>query len=86
MLESSALPCYQKKQVMASVGDECLFIHGFGIKKRRWPSSTYYQEMGKIAYGTAAIAIPPNDILYAHLETNFELLSEVIHQFSQLSK
>jgi hypothetical protein len=35
------------------VGDECLIIHSYPLKRNRWPSSTYYQDMGQIAYGFA---------------------------------
>ena len=86
ILESSSLPDFQKKQSMAAIGDECLFIHGFEIKKRRWPSDSYYQNMGKIAYGSAAIAIHPEDRLYLHLEDHFELLGSVLNQFNRMVK
>jgi len=33
------------------IGDECLLIHSFPVKKQKWPSPTYYQDMGMIAYG-----------------------------------
>ena len=36
-----------------TVGDECLLIHSYPLKRQRWPSSTYYQDMGLIAYGFA---------------------------------
>ena len=35
------------------VGDECLLIHSYPLKKQKWPSATYYQDMGMIAYGCA---------------------------------
>jgi len=86
MLESSVLPDYQKKQSMAAIGDECLFIYGFKIKRRRWPSEKYYCDMGKIAYGSAAISVNPEDLLYSHLEYHFELLGSVLNQFNRLIK
>jgi hypothetical protein len=79
-----ALPGFQKKQAMADVGDECLFIHGFGYNRRRWPSDSYYQEMGQIAYGHAAMAIKPMDDLYLHLETNFPIMGKVLTQIKQM--
>ena len=42
-----------KKERYTSVGDECLLIHSYPMKKQRWPTSTYYQDMGMIAYGYA---------------------------------
>ena len=84
LMESMSLPCYQKKQAMSIIGDECLFIHGFEMKKRRWPSESYYRDMGTLAYGHASVAIPPDDPLYSHLEHNFTLLGKVIRQISKM--
>lgn len=35
------------------IADECLLIHSYPFKKKRWPSPTYYQDMGTVAYGMA---------------------------------
>lgn len=32
------------------IGDECLLIQSFPLKRRRWPSENYYVDMGKMAY------------------------------------
>jgi len=77
-LESGSFNSSLKKQVMADIGDECLFIDGFGYRKSKWPGKTYYKDMGTLAYGSASLA-PPRDPLYEHLEYNFGLLSEVLH-------
>jgi hypothetical protein len=52
------------------IGDECLLINSFPLKKRRWPSNTYYVEMGTIAYGMANLTL---------MEQNFENASKVLH-------
>jgi hypothetical protein len=52
------------------IGDECLLINSFPLKKRRWPSNTYYIEMGTIAYGMANLTL---------MEKNFENASKVLH-------
>jgi len=52
------------------VADECLLINSYPLKRRRWPSDTYYIEMGKVAYGLANIEI---------MEANFEQASRVLH-------
>lgn len=84
LMESMSLPGYQKRQSMAMLGDECLFIAGFEMKKRRWPSNSYYHDVGAMAYGYAAFAIPPPDPLYSHLENNFNLLGKVIRQINKM--
>lgn len=41
------------KDELVTVADECLLIHSYPFKKARWPSPTYYQDMGTTAYGLA---------------------------------
>ncbi len=43
----------RKKENLLSVADECLLINSYPLKKQRWPSETYYVDMGTIAYGYA---------------------------------
>lgn len=52
------------------IADECLLINSYPLKKRRWPTETYYVEMGTVAYGLANIEI---------MEQNFEDASRVLH-------
>ena len=42
-----------KRNEFLSVADECLLIHSYPLKPRRWPSNTYYIDMGTLAYGYA---------------------------------
>ena len=53
-----------------SIADECLLINSYPLKRKRWPSETYYVEMGTVAYGLANIA---------EMEENFEPASRVLH-------
>lgn len=62
-------------QILASknyqpIGDECLLINSYPLKRRRWPTETYYVEMGTIAYGLANLP---------KMEENFEKASRVLH-------
>ena len=52
------------------IADECLLIHSYPLKKRRWPTESYYSDMGVIAYGLANIEI---------MEQNFESASKVLN-------
>ena len=38
---------------LVGVADECLIIHSYPFRQQRWPSPTYYQDMGTTAYGLA---------------------------------
>lgn len=35
------------------VADECLIIYSYPLRHHRWPSETYYREMGTTAYALA---------------------------------
>jgi len=53
-----------------TIADECLLIHSYPLKRRRWPTETYYLDMGTTAYGMANIEI---------MEHNFQTASQVLH-------
>ena len=38
---------------LVNVADECLLIHSYPFRRNRWPTDTYYQDMGTTAYGLA---------------------------------
>lgn len=52
------------------IGDECLLINSYPLKKRRWPSESYYIDMGTVAYGLAKLH---------KMEKHFEDASRVLH-------
>ena len=45
---------------LVDVADECLIIHSYPLRQHRWPSPTYYQDMGTIAYGMAGHIMEDN--------------------------
>ena len=65
-----------REQELANVADICLFYDGFKIKHQRWPSITYYKDLGTTAYGMAYVA--SNDNLYTQLEQNFAVCSKIL--------
>ena len=50
------------------VGDECLLIHSWPLRQMRWPTATYYSDMGMLSYGYATLDL---------MERNFYQVSEV---------
>jgi len=60
----------KRKEQLLAVADECLLIHSYPFKKQRWPTPTYYQEMGKTAYAYA------NHVM----EHNFVVSSKVLNR------
>ncbi len=57
------------KEKLQEAGDECLIIHSYPLRKTKWPTNSYYQDMGVIAYGMAGHMmeknfIPASTIIY----------------------
>lgn len=61
----------KQKQELIAVADECLLIHSYPFKRQRWPSATYYQDMGTIAYGMA------NHIMEEHFVPAGQVLNAI---------
>lgn len=57
------------KEKLQEAGDECLIIHSYPLRKTKWPTNSYYQDMGMIAYGMAGHMmeknfVPASTIIY----------------------
>jgi hypothetical protein len=61
---------------LLAVADECLLIHSYPFKRGRWPTDTYYQEIGITAYGLAGHA----------METHFIPASKILTSIFNQSK
>ena len=64
------LTAMQSTRNYKPIADECLLINSFPLKKKRWPSDTYYRDMGQVAYGLANLS---------KMEHHFESASRVLH-------
>ena len=60
------------KKALGTVGDECLLIQSFPLRKHRWPSDTYYIDMGTIGYGLAG-----NTVMEQHFIPASKILSSM---------
>jgi hypothetical protein len=60
------------------IGDACLFVDAWNIKRAKLVAEDYYQRMGQIAYGHAALASRPVDQLCDRLAREFKALSRVL--------
>ena len=52
------------------VGDECLLIHSHPFRRKKWPTKTYYSDMGIMCYGLVAFDM---------MEANFLKVSKVLN-------
>ena len=60
------------KKALGTIGDECLLIQSFPLKKHRWPSDTYYIDMGTIGYGLSG-----NVVMEQHFIPASKILSSM---------
>lgn len=60
------------------IGDNCLFIDAWDIKRARLVARDYYERLGQVAYSSAAIASRPVNRLYEQVAREFRLLSLVL--------
>ena len=63
---------------LQSIGEECLFIDGWQVKQARWPTQTYFIDMGEIAFGMASVSTRPADKLLELVSNNFKLMSAIL--------
>lgn len=60
------------------IGDSCLFIDAWDVKRAKLVERDYYIKMGQIAYSTASIKDRPSDELMENVSNNFTFLSKVL--------
>jgi hypothetical protein len=80
LMASSQLPVSQRKQILKAVGDECLLINAMGWNQRRWPTDTYYAELGCTAYMTRAYVQLPVEEVFDNLASEFTTATKVLRK------
>jgi hypothetical protein len=80
LMASANLPIAQRKVLLKDVGDECLLINAMEWNKRRWPSNSYYAEMGQMAYMNRAFAVRPVEDIYDDLSMEFTTVTQVLRK------
>lgn len=78
LLECSIKPAVQRAPILKEVGDECLLIHSMEWGRPRWPSSTYYEDMGQSAYVSRAFVKHPPEMLYDDLAVEFKTVTKIL--------
>ena len=87
ILEARSIPRGRSRQpILRAIGEECLFIDAWDIKKRKWPSMTYYSQMGQIAFMQSSLSTRPNNELLEKASNSFTMLSKVLKSVRDLAK
>jgi hypothetical protein len=87
ILEARSIPRGRSRQpILRAIGEECLFIDAWDIKKRKWPSMTYYSQMGQIAFMQSSLSTRPNNELLEKASNSFTMLSKILKSVRDLAK
>lgn len=78
LLSASTLPVATRKEMFKSVGDECLLINSMGWGSNRWPSGSYYADMGQMAYMNRAYVERPPEGLFDDLAYEFATATRIL--------
>ena len=68
------------------VGDSCLFVDAWNVKRARLVSPDYYQRLGQIAYSRAAMVSKPFDAFLERVGREFKMLSQVLSGVRAMSQ
>jgi len=80
LMSSSNMPVPVRKEILKSVGDECLIINAMEWNKRRWPSDNYYAEIGQTAYSSRAFVVRPPEAIYDDLAVKFNTATQILRK------
>lgn len=80
LLSAATLPTQAKKELLKSVGDECLLVNSMEWGRNRWPTEVYYSDMGQMAYLSRAYAERPPEDLYDDLALEFTTVTKVLRR------
>lgn len=68
-----------RKHHFQEIAEECLLIDGLELNSRRWPSKSYYNDMGKLALEHRAYCDRPADKFYERIAKKFDDMSTILH-------
>ena len=80
LLSSVNLPVKARKEMLKSIGDECLLINSMEWGKHRWPTEVYYSDMGQMAYVSRAYAERPPEGLFDDLAYQFQTATKILRK------
>ena len=80
LMASNMLPTSQRKHILKEVGDECLIINSMEWGKPKWPSNSYYADLGTTAYMSRAYAGRPPEGPFDDLAYEFETATKILRK------
>ena len=69
-----------RKQHLQEIAQECMLIDGLELNSRRWPSKSYFIDMGRLALEQRAWIHRPPELFYERLAYDFTNISKILHE------
>ena len=79
LMESMQLTGDIRRRQLQKIAEECILIDGLELNKRRWPSNSYFCDMGKLALEYRAYSSRPPELFYEKIAHQFNTISRVLH-------
>lgn len=80
LMESLSKVGEARKQHLSKVAEQCILIDGLELNRRRWPSNSYYCDMGKLALEYRAWSERPPDLFYERVAKEFNNITTILHK------
>jgi hypothetical protein len=68
-----------RKNHFQEIAEECLLIDGLKLNTRRWPSKSYFKDMGILALENRAYSDRPPELMYERIANQFDKMSYVLN-------
>lgn len=68
-----------RKKHLEQIAEECILIDGLSLNSRRWPSKSYYHDMGRIALENRAWADRPPELFYERIAHELNNISRILN-------
>jgi hypothetical protein len=78
-------PLARTPEDFRQIGDSCFFIDAWDVRRAKLVSRDYYERMGQLAYGSAALASRPIEPFFERIAKEFAVLSRVLGGVYRLS-
>jgi hypothetical protein len=79
MMSATATIGEARKRNFEEIAQECLLIDGLELNSRRWPSNSYFRDMGKLALEHRAWTDRPPELFFERISHQFDKISQVLH-------
>jgi len=78
LMEAMSIEGEAKKITLTKIAEECILIDGLKLNKAKWPSSSYFVDMGQLALGYRTYSERPPEMFYDRVARQFNTISRVI--------